>query len=152
MNATVKPFSLLLLILGMLTINGCKKEEEPITEIQKFNTARAKWNASNISNYTFKTSMSCFCVDISTYEVTVTNKAITSVKNTLGQEVQFTGKGFKTIDEFFQYIETTLAKKPFKASIKYNLTFGYPTEIYFDLQRDMIDEEMQHYIKEFQPK
>lgn len=151
MNATIRPFSLLFLILGALTLYSCEKEE-PATEIQKLNTARAKWNASNISSYSFKTTASCFCADINTYEITVTNKAITAVKNAQGQEVQFTGKSFKTIDDFFRYIETALSNNPYKAVIEYDPTYGFPTEIYFDFNQGMVDEEMGYHNKDFQKK
>jgi hypothetical protein len=151
MKSTLSKILLAVLLLCVVTSPGCKKNESS-PETKSLSDAKALWETSNISNYSFKSKMNCFCVDVSKYEITVTNKIITSVKNEQGQNIQFANKNLKTIDELFEYLQNSLEKNPYKATIIYDQTLGFPTSIYIDFDQQMIDEEIGYTISDFVKK
>ncbi|MGV3509475.1 MAG: DUF6174 domain-containing protein [Sphingobacteriaceae bacterium] len=134
----------------MLTFNGCKKNNNnhEVSEQLKLNSAYNKWKTSGISTYTFKIAQrDCEC-DGRTYEISIKNNTKLFVKDAQGQQVNPINH-FKTIDEMFTLITSSLNKDPYYANIDYDPTYGYPVDIYIDLIKQMIDEEVSYTITDF---
>lgn len=136
---------IILSVLTILLFLNCTTDEYEAEREALFN-ARAKWvsaKKSNASSYTFKSRLSCECGYTGDYRITVDTNTITSVqdvetgKNLTEKEFQY----FRTIDQWIDYIDRSLQKDPYSCSIKYNQTYGYPTEIGFDFDAHIIDDE-----------
>jgi hypothetical protein len=133
-------------VLTIILFLNCATDEYEAERETLFN-ARAKWisaKKSNASSYSFKSHLGCECAYTDDYRVTVNTNTITSV-----QEIK-TGKlltekefqYFRTIDQWIDYIYQSLKREPDNCSIKYDQTYGYPTEIMFDFESRMIDDEL----------
>ncbi len=54
-----------------------------------------------------------------------------------------------TIDELFTFIETGIARNPYKKTIDFNSTYGYPESVFFDFSKTMVDEEIGYLVSGF---
>jgi hypothetical protein len=136
-----------LLLFGLFTFNGCKKDSES-AELKTLNENYRKWKAKNITSYSIEET--CLCQIGGVHDIVVVNNAISSAKNKQGQEVSIAESRIKTIDEVFAFIESSLKGKHASARITYDPIYGYPTDTYFDFRAEMIDEETGFAIKDFQ--
>ncbi|HEY0056450.1 MAG TPA: DUF6174 domain-containing protein [Pedobacter sp.] len=152
MKSTPIKALLIVLILFSVISQGCKKDKtlpETLPENPTLAQAKARWNASNISSYTFKLKPTCFCGNVEWHQITVVNKAITSIKNEKGQNIQFTDSNLRTVDGLFKYLQSSLAENPDQATIKYDQTYGFPTYINIDFKTRWADDEMRYDISDF---
>ena len=54
-----------------------------------------------------------------------------------------------TIETLFLFIEENLAQEPYDLILLFNGTYGYPDEIFFDLEEMAADEEIGYIINSF---
>lgn len=138
----------ILIILAVLLFSSCEKDGR--TELEKLKVNRSKWNSKNIQNYTMDESISCFCAVTGVHHVAVSSdKTILAVKN--GKAVEQPEEYFLTVNQLFDYIESSLARNPDRAEIKYDVVYGFPSSVYFDFSERMADEEMGYAIENFKP-
>ena len=52
-------------------------------------------------------------------------------------------------DEIFEIIAEKLNDNPFLYTIKFDQSFGYPIDIYFDMDEMIADEEIGYYVTNF---
>jgi hypothetical protein len=52
-----------------------------------------------------------------------------------------------TVIELFDIIQTKLAQKPFQQRVEYDPSLGYPTNVYFDMDERIADEEVGYIIE-----
>jgi len=135
----------LLFSLFLITTISCKKSES----VDEFSKNKSLWNSKNISNYTFTMRLVCFCPPgrVGPHTVKVVKGKIVSV-NGLQYDENKTGKLYP-ISEYFDYISTTLATKPFRSEITYNPKYGYPEIVYFDFIEAAVDDEIRYAITNF---
>jgi hypothetical protein len=133
-------------VLTVILFLNCATDEYEAERDALFN-ARSKWisaKKSNVRSYTFKSKLGCFCVYTENYYITVSSDTITSVqevetgKNLTEKEFQY----FRTIDQWIDYIDQSLKKDPYSCSIKYDQKYGYPTEISFNFELRIADDEL----------
>lgn len=100
------------------------------------------WNEKNITNYSYSLRVNCFCTTerVGPHLIKVINSKIVSV-NGQPYNPEVTGT-LPTVTELFEIIKLKLAQKPFQQNIKYDPILGYPTEIYFDMDQRIADEEV----------
>ena len=58
---------------------------------------------------------------------------------------------YRTIDEFFDYIQTQRALNPAVETIEYDEEYGFPSYIYFDISEMIADEEIGYTLTDFKP-
>lgn len=116
------------------------------TDANELSNAFLKWENSEISNYSFKLDVHCFCMIFEPYSIDVEN----------GELVSYTGNsgwGHETfpftIQEMFDFIYDAEQQEPFQSQISYDSTHGYPKEIYFDFDELTADEEIGFTIRDF---
>ena len=147
---SLKKICLYLMMMPVLLMISCEKGDDNsnLPPLRDLNLAYKKWKDSEISTYTYKIARrDCEC-DGRTYEVSVVNHAIISVKNAQGNQIQSID-GFKTIDGLFTLIDSSLKKAPHQAQITYDPIYGYPLDIYIDHIEQMADEEDSYIITDF---
>jgi hypothetical protein len=110
-----------------------------------------KWIGNNITNYEFTLTVNCFCLSarVGPHNIKVTDDKIVSVNNS-PYDITKTGE-LMTINQLFEFIKTSIAKNPFRNTIEYNSTYGYPQNIYFDFNQQIADEEIGYQITNFKP-
>ena len=57
----------------------------------------------------------------------------------------------RTVDELFSFINEKLSEDPFQKTLKFNSKYGYPEEIFFDIEKMIADEEIGYVIHSFSP-
>jgi hypothetical protein len=126
-------------------IFSCTKSDEN----DDLSLNQSKWNRQNIVNYEYTLSINCFCPQerVGPHLIKVVNNQIVSVNN-FPYDPGTTGE-LMTIDDLFTFISTGIKRNPYKKTIEYNSTFGYPQYIFFDFEKSMVDEEIGYQITGF---
>lgn len=134
-----------LLLLFFLSILSCTKSNS----VDEFSVNKSLWKSKNIQNYTFTMRLVCFCppARVGPHTIRVVNGKIFSV-NGLPYDESKTGKLYP-ITEYFDFVSSTLATKPFRSDISYSPKYGYPEIVYIDFTEAMADDEFRYAITSF---
>ena len=54
-----------------------------------------------------------------------------------------------TISELIELITASEARKPYKKTLRFDPTYGYPVEVFFDFDQNIADEELGFVITSF---
>ena len=133
---------------------ACSSEDSitPNPIEMELSTALKKWNDSEINSYSYSLYVSCYCIGRGDpNEIKVTNNKIKKVngKSVTSEQLENEYWDVKTIEELFNIIESKLEDNPFSHSIKFDKSFGYPIDIYFDMDEMIADEEIGYYVTNF---
>ena len=79
----------------------------------------------------------------------VRNNQIQSVNGIAYEELEY--ETYMTIDQFFDYIKTKQAENLVVETLEFDLTYGFPTYIYYDISEMLADEEIGYTLTEFIP-
>jgi hypothetical protein len=133
------------IFLVVLLLFSCTKSGDN----EDLSRNRAIWNKMNINNYEFTLRMNCYCpVEIAgPHVIKVVADTIESVNN-LAYDPSTMGY-LMTIDELFTFIETGVARNPYKKSLDFNSTYGYPQSVFFDFSKAIVDEEIGYQVSDF---
>ncbi|MEP7135487.1 MAG: DUF6174 domain-containing protein [Chloroflexota bacterium] len=103
-----------------------------------------KWNSANISHYRIRLSRSCFCGDIehSSASIEVQNGKIISTSDKAGPS--------ETIDSLFSYLRRIHNRRVESLEVKYDPIYGFPSHIFYDSSKDVMDDEMGFDILKFE--
>jgi len=105
---------------------------------------RAKWDARGPDSYTFEYRRSfCECSPemLQPVRITVAQGQVVAVVNVVtGDTVPPPAFRF-TIDGLFDDVAQTIAGKPYRMWVTYDLQLGYPTEAIADLDEQMVDDD-----------
>ena len=82
-------------------------------------------------------NINCFCVPTADIDIRVENGSISLINGERFTKDDFEDKFWhaKTVEELFIFINEKLLENPFQKNLKFNSIYGYPEEIYFDLER-----------------
>jgi hypothetical protein len=141
----------LIFLSFLICLTGCVKSNPDQIQIVKGDPASqlALWKKKGISNYEMTMKISCYCLQgrVGPHLIVVENDKIKTVNN-LPYDSSKTGP-ILTINELFDFIIISLAKKPYQHSLDYNTIFYYPKNIYFDFSKQIADEEIGYEITSF---
>jgi hypothetical protein len=132
-----------LIVLGL--VFGCTREKYE-AEKSQLSDARARWVKANtpaIAGYVFNSRLSCECIFTSPVRITVAYDSIVSINDiqslTPLPDSEF--KYFRTINDWFDWIGSSLDRNPSTARVTYDTALGYPSDIYFDFVSVIADDE-----------
>ena len=135
-----------LIIFTFVFLISC--DNEPDSDLIKLQKNWNIWNNNKLSDYSFNFRASCFCIDewISEVKVTVSSGNISKVILTKNNSspTKLNPEQWFTIDQLFDYAKNAL-EQAYKYDIKYDASFGYPTEIFIDWSEDTADDEVIYY-------
>jgi len=132
-------------IFCLLILFSCTKSNEN----DDVSVYKSKWDRQKISNYEFTLRVNCFCPQEVTgpHVIKVVADTIASVNDLVYDPS--TMDYLMTIDELFVYVGTSLDRNPYQKSIVYNAIYGYPESVFFDFEKNMVDEEIGFQITDF---
>ena len=143
----------LLKILILLFTIGCSSEDSVTLDPVEMELSNAikKWNNSNINSYSYILTVSCYCLDTEPNKIEVIDNKITKVNSNLVTPEQLNNDywNVKTFDELFNIIDEKLKDDPFIFTLKFDQTYGFPIDIYFDMDEMIADEEIGYTISDF---
>jgi hypothetical protein len=123
------------------------------TEIER---NREKWQDTNISHYRFNLFVGCFCVftEDMPLAIEVKDGEVVSMEYQSGNEIDASSHElfdkYATIDRIFSELETNISTEADEVVVKYDPTYGFPTEINVDFIKDAIDDELALTISNFE--
>jgi len=130
--------------LACLAVGGCG--DDPLgPEEEALDSARARWEGTGFTSYTYKYRMSCFChpqvletalVSVSEDQVTgvyLVDSARPAAPETLGL--------YYTIEGLFDRLVAALEQEPAQFDVTYHEEAGYPTLATIDISEQIADEE-----------
>ena len=112
---------------------------------------RERWNAYKLTNYMIDISWACECFPPLGCEAYIIDNSVAEVKYVIPQEYyynrseddiyNYTKKKAITVDEAFDLIEYYRTNAD-SVIVEYDSRFGYPTELFIDIDSLMADEEI----------
>lgn len=137
---------ILTICTAILFLSGC--EYNTIGETggenpQTLNQAKKLWEARELQNYTVEVEQHCFCGGPVNYAMTVRSGEVEEVINLNTGEKQDRLEAYRTIDEWFEWLEQVAAKDPVKLDLEFDPQYGYPTFVDYDQSLQIADEELQ---------
>jgi hypothetical protein len=138
------PLGGVLLGLAFLSLNSCGGD--PLSpEVEALESARARWESTGYTSYTYHYRLSCFCPPqlLETARVGVTDGQVTSVYllDSDAPAPPDTYNLYETIDGLFERLEMALATDPEVFEVTYDGAAGYPTSAQVDISYQIADEE-----------
>lgn len=118
-----------------------------------------KWQSANISHYRFRLSLSCFCEftlggPYPTIEVrngktiSITDENGSAITN--GHKYYNTFSQYGTIDKLFSILRSNSVREADEVTVKYDPTYGFPSEIYINPSKPMWDDQTTYYVSGFE--
>lgn len=123
----ILPFLRPLLGLCLAACSGITGAAKPTDAEVALEQALARWRTVRTVDYSFKSSISCYCpIDyISPRTVTVRNGTVVAVTNRTTGAAEPVGERV-SIDSLFGLIRSELAARPTNSQILYDTILGYP--------------------------
>lgn len=109
---------------------------------------RDKWQDADISHYRYDLSISCFCVFTQDMPllIEVQDGKIVSMEYQSGKEIDPSltelFEKYATIDRIFTELEAGLNGAADEVIAKYDPTYGFPTEVTIDVEKQATDDEL----------
>ena len=140
-------------ILILFFTVACSSEDSitPSPIEMELSTAIKKWSDSKINSYSYTLTVSCYCIDTEPNDIKVVNNKIKKVngKSVTEDDLENIYWNVKSFDEIFEIIDEKLNDNQFLYTIKFDQSFGYPIDIYFDMDEMIADEEIGYYVTNF---
>ena len=134
----------LLLVLMTLVLAACTA----IGNQSEIEQNREKWQDANISHYRYHLNISCFCVFVENMPliIEVQDGQVVSMEYQNGNEIdpsllELFNK-YATIDHVFAEVEAGLNGAADNVVVKYDPTYGFPTEVTIDVEQQAADDEL----------
>jgi hypothetical protein len=117
---------------------------------------RQKWQDANISHYRFHLFIGCFCIFTEDMPliIEVQDGEIVSMELSSGKEIdpsllELFNK-YATIDRVFAEVEAGLNGGADNVVVKYDPTYGFPTEVTLDFETQAADDEIYLTLSDFE--
>ena len=115
-----------------------------------------KWENASISHYRYNLHLSCFCVFVENMPlvIEVQDGQVVSMEFHNGVEIdpslmELFGK-YQTIDLIFAELEAGENGAADEVTVKYDPTYGFPTEATIDVVKEATDDELYLTISDFE--
>jgi hypothetical protein len=116
----------------------------------EFSQNQKKWTDTNVTHYRFELSIGCFCPfrDQMPLKVEVQKGEVVSLTMPDGTVVSPTDANYETfvkyatIDKLFAELQADQGGKADSVTVKYDATYGFPTEINIDFIKAAVDDEL----------
>ena len=133
-------------------ISSCDDSQPTISSLEE---SQKKWQSHNLKSYRMNLNIICYCIPTPDIDIRVNNGKI-SLINANGSsypdpDIDSTFWHARTVDELFSFINEKLSEDPFQKTLKFNSKYGYPEEIFFDIEEMIADEEIGYVIHSFSP-
>ncbi len=141
----------LLFIFIALALTACSRGSQ--TEIER---NKEKWQDANVSHYRFNLFVGCFCAFSQDMPlvIEVQNSEVVSMEYQSGKEIEVGNRElfdkYATIDRIFAELEKDINGEADEVIVKYDPTYGFPTEANIDVIKDAVDDELALTVSNFE--
>lgn len=137
------PSRLGLSALGLLSLlaTSCDSLGPERSELER---ARALWEATGPSDYSYAVERLCFCGYTGPARVTVEDGEVVSVVSLTEQQLPIEPSEdlFPSVDGLFDILEDAMARDVHSITATYDPETGVPVEFFIDYQEFTVDEEL----------
>ena len=129
---------------------SCEDSKKELTTVEE---NQLKWQSHNLKSYRINLNIACHCIPTPDLDIRVDSEVISLINGErfTVQELESDFWHAKTVDDLFIFINENLAKSPHQKTLKFNSTYGYPEEVFFDLNENIADEEIGYIVHSFSP-
>jgi hypothetical protein len=147
----------ILIILMTLVLSACSAVAGAAGSQSEIEQNKEKWQNANISHYRYQLHISCFCVFVENMPlvIEVQDGEVVSMEFHNGAELdpqirQDLFDKYATIDGLFAELEAGLNGAADEVTVKYDPTYGFPTEATIDVIKEATDDELYLTISNFE--
>ena len=147
----------LLVLLMTLVLAACTAVGSAMGSDSEIEQNHEKWQNANISHYRFNVAISCFCVFTQDMPliIEVQDGEVVSMEFQSGNEIDPSLRAdlfdkYATIDRIFSELEADLNGAADAVTVKYDPTYGFPTEATIDFVQEAADDELYLTISNFE--
>jgi len=137
----------LILIVMALTLAACASANA-LGSQSEIKQNQAKWQDAGISHYRYHLSISCFCVFTQDMPliIEVQDGKVVSMEyqsgNEIGPSLLELFEKYATIDRIFAELEAGINGAADEVIVKYDPTYGFPTQVTIDVEKQATDDEL----------
>jgi len=138
----------LLFIFLTLALAACSAVGNAMGSQSEIEQNREKWQNANISHYRYHLSITCFCVFSQDMPlvIEVQDGEVVSMEFQSGNEIDASSRElfekYATIDRLFTELEADINGAADEVTVKYDPTYGFPTEVTIDFVKEATDDEL----------
>jgi len=139
-----------------LVLAACTAVGSAMGNQSRIEQNKEKWQDANISHYRYNLFLSCFCVfsEDMPLIIEVQDGNVVSMEFQSGKEIdpallELFNK-LATIDRIFAEVEAGLNGAADSVVVKYDSTYGFPTEVTLDVEQQAADDELYLTISNFE--
>ena len=147
----------LLLVLMTLVLADCSAVAGAAGNQSEIEQNKEKWQDANIPHYRYNLHISCFCIFVENMPliIEVQDGEVVSMEFENGAEIdpaigQDLFDKYATIDRIFAEVEAGLNDTADNVVVKYDPTYGFPTEVTIDVEEQAADDELYLTISNFE--
>ena len=139
-------------IVLAFSIFSCEDSKSNISSLEE---SQEKWNSHSLKSYRMNLNIVCNCIPTPDIDIRVDDGKISLINangsSYVNPDIDSTFWHAKTVDGLFSFIEEKLSENPFQKTLKFNSKYGYPEEIFFDIEEMIADEEIGYVVHSFSP-
>ena len=146
----------LLVLVMTLVLAACTAIGNAMGSQSEIEQNREKWQDQGISHYRYQLHVSCFCAfnEDMPLIIEVQDSKVVSMEFQSGKEIDPSLHGlfdkYATIDGIFAEVEAGLNGAADNVVVKYDPTYGFPTEVTIDVEQQAADDELYLTISNFE--
>jgi hypothetical protein len=148
------PLLRLLLLVAPLTLGAQCDVTEPAAELtaEDLESARGRWEAAGIDDYTIELEQICFCAFVGRARLTVRNDVVVRTESVqTGESLDpQVAEWLPTVDELFALVDEAIARGAARVDAVYSPSFGYPVSVSLDYRLEVADDEVAYSVFRFQ--
>ena len=137
----------LILIVMALILTACASANT-LGSQSEIEQNQEKWQDAGISHYRYNLAISCFCVFTQDMPliIEVQDGKVVSMeyqnRNEIDPSLLELFEKYATIDRIFAELESDLNGAADEVTVKYDPTYGFPTEVTMDVEKQVTDDEL----------
>ena len=139
-------------IVLAFSIFSCEDSKSNISSLEE---SQEKWNSHSLKSYRMNLNIVCNCIPTPDIDIRVDDGKISLINangsSYVNPDIDSTFWHAKTVDGLFSFIDEKLSENPFQKTLKFNSKYGYPEEIFFDIEEMIADEEIGYVVHSFSP-
>ena len=145
----------LILIVMALVLAGCASVFA-LRSQSELEQNQEKWQDAAISHYRYNLNISCFCVFTQDMPlvIEVRDGKVVSMEYQNGNEIDPSllelFNRYATIDRVFGEVKAGLNGAADEVIVKYDPTYGFPTEVTIDVEKQATDDELYLTLSDFE--
>jgi hypothetical protein len=137
-------------LAGLAVVTSCGDATGPGHQPTDLVSARQLWRTQNLHTYAFTIQRSCFCANVHPLYVLVLSDTVAGVLDLETGTTADRQLG-ETVEDLFIFVQTAIDGHPQMIRAEYDAAKGFPTEIDYDGEAQIADDEVSFRVSDVHP-